>query len=435
MNQGGTVQHGRRDAITSASQAMAAYPDAADKSSLRRNNLGVVLRHLREHGAQSRTRIASEVGLPKATVSVLVTELIQRGLAREGELDRAGAVGRPRRMVELDGPSICGMGAEIGVDHVRVVALNLRGDVVLDDRLALDLPTLSPEGAIAQVGGLVRAGLRALAERGVRTVGVTLATQGTVDTTTGTVGVATNLGWHDVHVARELRTHLDGDAPPVLVENDAECGALAEYLAAPTPDIRELVYVTGGIGVGGASISDGKLLRGSEFGHMRLDRRDRPCACGRTGCWEVAVGLQAFLDAAADSGDRVHDRSVDLTERLDELLARADRGDARTLAALDEIADSLALGLGVLADVLNPPRIVLGGYFAYFGGYLLDEVQRSLDARKISPTSERILVTASTLGLSNAARGGAQLTLERIFHNPTAVPPRTEGAGLAVTGN
>lgn len=241
--------------------------------------------------------------------------------------------------------------------------------------------------------------------------------------------MATNFGWRDVPAAAELRARLGPAAPPVLLANDAESGALAEYLRAAADDVRELVYVTGGIGVGGASLSGGKLLRGSEIGHMHVDRRERPCACGRTGCWETAVGLQAFLDAAADRTDRVHDRSVDLAQRLDELLARADRGEQRTLAALALIADDLALGLGILVDVLNPPRIVLGGYFAVFGRYLVDAVQRVLDERRIRPTAERVVVAASTLGLSNAAQGGAYLTLEGIFLDPTSAPERRVDAG------
>ncbi|MFJ4675051.1 MULTISPECIES: ROK family protein [unclassified Kitasatospora] len=409
-----------------ASAVLAGHPEVADKASLRRTNLGVMLRQLRENGAQSRTHLATASGLPKATVSVLVAELIQRGLVREGELDRAGAVGRPHRMVELDGRWICGVGAEVGPDHITVLALDLRGTVVHQDRRALDVPALTPQAALREVADLVADCLSAVAERGMHTIGITLITQGSIDSATGTVTVATNFGWRDVRAVHELRARLGRHAPPVLLENDAESGALAEYLAAPGPDTRELVYVTGGIGAGGAGISDGRLLRGSEIGHMKLDRLDRPCGCGRTGCWEVAVGLQALLDAAADPDDPVHDRSVDLAERLGALLDRADAGEPRTLAALAAVAEDLALGLSVLVDVLNPPRIVLGGYFAVFDRYLVGPAQEFLDRRRISPGSQQVVVSASALGLSNAARGGAHLALEGIFQDPSDVPVRPE---------
>ncbi|MEV7214515.1 ROK family transcriptional regulator [Kitasatospora cineracea] len=422
------TQRGTTGTVGPAGAILAGHPEVADKASLRRTNLGVLLRHLREGGAQSRTHLAAASGLPKATVSVLVADLIQRGLVREGELDRAGAVGRPHRMVELDGRWICGVGAEIGPDHLTVLALDLRGAVVHQDRRPLDVPALTPQAALHEVADLVADCLSAVAGRGMRAVGITLVTQGSVDSAAGTVTVATNFGWRDVRAVPELRARLGRHAPPVLLENDAESGALAEYLAVPGADTRELVYVTGGIGAGGAGISGGRLLRGSEIGHMKLDRLDRPCGCGRTGCWEVAVGLQALLDAAADPADRVHDRSVDLAERLGELLARADAGDLRTLGALAAVADDLALGLSVLVDVLNPPRIVLGGYFAVFGRYLVGPAQEFLDRRRIAPGSQQVVVSASELGLSNAARGGAHLALEGIFQDPSDVPVRPEPA-------
>ncbi|GGV24872.1 hypothetical protein GCM10010495_45710 [Kitasatospora herbaricolor] len=120
----------------------------------------------------------------------------------------------------------------------------------------------------------------------------------------------------------------------------------------------------------------------------------------------------------------MHDRSVDLAERLDELLARAEAGEPRTLAALAMIAADLSLGLSVLVDVLNPSRIVLGGYFAVFGRYLVDEAQQFVDRRRISPAAPRVVVAASTLGLSNAAQGGAHPTLEPLFNDPSGVRVR-----------
>ena len=74
----------------------------ADQGTVRRTNLALVLRSLRDGGARSRARLAADLGLNKATVSSLVTELRERGLVRDGSAER-GAVGRPGTTVELDG--------------------------------------------------------------------------------------------------------------------------------------------------------------------------------------------------------------------------------------------------------------------------------------------------------------------------------------------
>ena len=71
----------------------------ADQATVRRSNLGLVLRHLRDAGSRSRARIAQETGLNKATVSSLVAELTDRRLVTAGDVDRAGSVGRPGLIV------------------------------------------------------------------------------------------------------------------------------------------------------------------------------------------------------------------------------------------------------------------------------------------------------------------------------------------------
>lgn len=133
------------------------FPSAApaDQATVRRTNLGVVLRHLRDHGSRSRARIAQETGLNKATVSSLVAELAQRGLVTDGEVDRAGSVGRPGLTVHLDGRAVCGIGAELNVDYAAVLALDLCGEVLFEKRVGLDAPTLGPERTLDAVARLV----------------------------------------------------------------------------------------------------------------------------------------------------------------------------------------------------------------------------------------------------------------------------------------
>ena len=87
-------------------------------------NLGLVLRRLRDHGPRSRATLATELGLTRTAVSTLVGDLAERGLVRTGDLER-GAVGRPGTSVELDGHAVAGLGAEVNVNHVSTMALDL----------------------------------------------------------------------------------------------------------------------------------------------------------------------------------------------------------------------------------------------------------------------------------------------------------------------
>jgi hypothetical protein len=145
----------------------AVVPDSpADQAGVRRANLGLVLRHLRDHGPRSRARIAQETGLNKATVSSLVAELAARRLVVDGEVDRAGSVGRPGLTVHLDGRCVCGIGVELNVDYAAVLVLDLRGEVMFEKREGLDAPALGPQRTLDALARLVDAGAGVAVGRG-----------------------------------------------------------------------------------------------------------------------------------------------------------------------------------------------------------------------------------------------------------------------------
>jgi predicted NBD/HSP70 family sugar kinase len=407
--------------------AMARPAVARDRSASRRANLSLVLRLLRDEGPRSRARIAEDTGLPKATVSHLIAELLDGGLVREGEAERdRGAVGRPGQAVEVDGRQVHGLGAEINVDYVSVLALNLRGEVAFEHSLPLDVRALTPDAALDAVARLTEQAGDAVRAAGGRVVGLTLATPGAVDMEAGVVKYASNIGWHEVRALAGLRRRLGPGTPELHLENDAKLGALAEYVQASADNVRDLVFVSGQTGVGVGIIAGGHLVRGTggyagEVGHLRLVPSEEPCACGRRGCWETMVGRDALLRYAADPGDPVFDPLTDLGQRLATLRERAEAGDPRTLAALDRIADQLAPGLALLADILNPRLLVLGGHFAFFGEYLIERVTRQVHELVMAPDAGGGEIALSRLGLTGTARGGALLALDAVYQDPTAV--------------
>ncbi|MGY2128592.1 ROK family transcriptional regulator [Blastococcus sp. SYSU DS0617] len=398
----------------------------ADQAAVRRGNLGRVLRLLRDEGPRSRARIAEQTGLNKATVSSLVAELADRGLVTTGDVHRGGSVGRPGLLVQLDGRSVCAIGVELNVDFVAVLVLDLRGDVLLQHREALDVPALGPEATLDEVARLVQQARDAVED--AVPVGLTVAVPGLVRSVDGVVTLAPNLGWRDVPVLEELTARI-GPGCPVRVENDANLSAIAEWASGPEARTPDLVYLTGEVGVGGGLIVDGRLLRGTaglsgEVGHTPLGDPDVVCGCGRRGCWETAVGLGALLRAAADPGDPVRDATRDLELRLAEIAARAEAGDRRTLDALAQVGRALGTGAAVLINLVNPAVVLLGGYFAVLGRFLVEPMTAELQDRVFGPDLAGARIVLSGLGFTAAVRGGAHVALETVFDDPTRVPPR-----------
>jgi predicted NBD/HSP70 family sugar kinase len=400
----------------------------ADQATVRRSNLSLVLQHLHDLGPRSRATIAAQTGLNKATVSSLVAELQERGLVLEVGAERAGAVGRPALILELDGSGVGAVGLEVNVDYLAALATDLAGRILYERRVAYDSLGEGPAASLDALARLAGEALAAIAAQRAVPAGVTVAVPGLVDVARGVVTFAPNLHWHGVWVADHLRGALGNPPYPITVDNDANLSALAEYWVGAEAGTADLVYLTGEVGVGGGVIVDGRLLRGAEgfsgeVGHMPVDPRGPRCGCGRRGCWETLVGMTALLRLAADPDDTaVHGAGLDPEDRLAEVLRRAEAGDRRTLDALDEIGRLLGFGASILVNLFNPRVIVLGGYFARVGRHVIGAATTELRLLAIAPNAGGCHVELSTLGFSAAVRGGAGLAVEAVLADPTLVP-------------
>ncbi|WP_296139820.1 ROK family transcriptional regulator [uncultured Tessaracoccus sp.] len=394
---------------------------------MRSSNLSVVLRQLRHGERRSRAQLATATRLSKASITSLVAELTARGLVREGEVERRGTIGRPGTCVELDGSMIWGIGLEINVEYLAVTVVDLTGAILDESSRTLAAADTTPEVVLDQCAAMLNAVLGRASRSDVQVAGIVVAPPGIIDHETGTVRFAPSLGWRDVPLAALLSQRLRAPDVPLQLENDAKLAALASFATlTDRDDVRDLVHITGDVGVGAGIIADGHLMRGwsgfsGEVGHMLYVHDGPPCPCGRNGCWELYVGVNALLAAVPDD-DPANDLSLPFPERLQALRDRLDGGDDALAAALRDVEKALARGLTVVVDFLNPRRLVLGGYFAWFPEVLAG-VEEALEARRMD-VGMHVEVTLSPKGFVAAPLGGALLALDRVFADPTVAAER-----------
>ena len=387
----------------------------ANQRSVRRHNLGVVLRRVADRGRLSRAAIAQETGLNKTTVSSLVAELIDLELIRETELELRGTVGRPALPVELTGLRVVGLGLEIGVDYLALRATDLTG---AEREVALatgDNRSRDVAAVLDDLAGMAGDALAALDRAGLHAVGAVIALPGLVNSD-GCLLVAPNLGWHDVEVPELLGERLGGPAFPIRADNEANLGALAELWEGAGQHLGDFLYISGELGVGAGIIVGGELFRGArgfggELGHVTVDPEGEICACGSRGCVETRVALGALLRAAGLGPDA----------GVDALAERAQAGDARALEALGEAGRWLGIGAASAANLLNPSGIVIGGYFATLAPWLAPGLEKGLCERVLSAEWDIPEVVRSELGGEAAVRGAAAAALRRVFADPALV--------------
>ncbi|WP_329113528.1 ROK family transcriptional regulator [Streptomyces sp. NBC_01353] len=396
----------------------------ADKASVRRHNLSLVLRTVHEAGETTRAAVAARVGLTRAAVSSLVEHLLDQGFLVESGKTFSGQAGRPGTVLKAADTGPAGLGVEINVDYVSVCVVDLAGT----DRLRITEPLDNrAAGATEVLGRAARIAARVLAraaERELHPAGVRLALPGLVSS--GTVHQAPNLGWNRVDADRIFAAALTALCPGrpelrVASDNEANVAALAELWFGALGDARSFVHLTGEIGVGGAIVVNGELLRGAhgfagEIGHMAVDAEGPLCRCGSRGCLEQYAGQSALLRASglAEEGETG-------ASGVEELARRAEAGEPRAVAAVEEAGRMLGLALSGAVNLLDPEVVVLGGIYPRLMPRLGPAVDAELARRVVSglwtPTAGRLRPASTS---TDAARGAAAVVIREVLADPLA---------------
>ncbi|MGY5046492.1 ROK family protein [Streptomyces sp. 900105755] len=386
-----------------------ALPDT--QQGMRRRNLARVMHAVSAEGSLSRAAVASRIGLTRAAVSTLVDELIRWGLLEELGPERPNRVGRPGSALAVSGHGPAGLGAEVGVDHLAVCAVDLRGEVRARAVRHGANRGGDPRPVLAELTGLVRRVAEDAERHGLWPAGLAVAVPGLVARDGHTVVHAPNLDWHATDLAALLPAGL-----PLTVDNEANFGALAElWLGDATP--QDFLHVSAEIGIGAAVVVDGQLLRGrrgfaGELGHVPVHPDGPRCACGGRGCLEQYAGEEAVLRAA---GLESREDAVGLLAQQ----AGADHEGVRR--ALEDAGTALGIALTGAVNLLDPESVVLGGALAGLAPWLLPSLQAELADRTTGPACP---VSVSRLGSEGPLLGAAHSVIRAVLDDPATVAER-----------
>ncbi|GAA2616897.1 ROK family transcriptional regulator [Streptomyces axinellae] len=433
-----------------------AVPAPGSQREIRRRNLSRVLYSVAEHGPSSRASAAARLGLTRTAVSTLVDELLRGGLlAEQGPESPGGGPGRPGTALALTDSGPCGLGAEIGVDHLSACAVDLRGQVRAHIRVESRSRDSSSEAVLGRLGALVEEVASAARAVELRPSGLGVAVPGLVARGTSTVVHAPNLGWHDIDIAPVLAQAVNktqagppgrgaglpdagagfleakaaraAPAPSLTVDNEANLAALAELWRGGARMPRDFVHVSAEVGIGAAVVLDGELLCGSrgfagELGHTPV-RPDGPrCACGGQGCLEQYAGERAILRASGikEAGSR---EAGSRETALAALAERAASGEPQALRALGGAGEALGIALAGTVNLLDPGAVVLGGTLARFAPWLLPSLKEQLTCRTAAPGSLPELLV-SQLGAEGPLLGAAHTAVRAVLDDPPAYAMR-----------
>ena len=295
------------------------------------------------------------------------------------------------------------VGVDVGGTKVLAVELDDEGAV----RSTVHRSVRAVRGTPAELeDALTDAVLAVAAGRGLAGVGVSAAAL--VDTAADRVRFCTHLPWRDDPVRARLAERWGTD---VVLENDANCAAVAERDLGAARGQGSFLLVTLGTGIGGAIVVDGHLLRGAggmagEFGHMRVVEGGLPCPCGLHGCWEQYSSGNALRRLTAQQRPDLLDGPS--------VTAAALAGDAAARAAFTQVGRWLGVGLANLVAAFDPGLVVVGGGVSAAGDLLLGPARSALaDSLYAAPWRTVPEVRLAATGPEAGAVGAALLSQRR----------------------
>ncbi|CCH32729.1 ROK family protein [Actinosynnema sp. NPDC047251] len=357
------------------------------------------------------SQLSRRAGVSQGLVSAAIADLAKEGVV---EVDAPGS-GRARGKVRLSPMRGVAVGIDLGFNHISVAARPVDHP---HDRIAAR--TESPGANVGlrrllpEVLRLVREAVEETGQDIADVVSAGLAVPRMVDPRTGRFATPVLPPWEaDDQPANELAVEL---GVPVVMDNDANLGALAEQTYTSEDAVEHVVYVKASTGVGIGIVVGANLVRGQrgmagEIGHLTIDPDGEMCLCGGRGCLDTLVGAESLL-AKVKQSQRGTARDVPTT--LAALVLRARNGDAVCTRVLNDAGRVLGFALAQLCNLINPHRIVLGGELAEARSMVLDSCRQELTrfalSGAVAPTADFELRT-STLSPYAEAQGALILGL------------------------
>lgn len=387
-----------------------------------RNKNKVAVVALLRHAATgiSRAELAETLDLSRSTVSVMVNDLLARGLVLEQGVGTSRGGRRPI-VLQINGEAGRVVGVDIGASHVSVVVANLHGEILAEADEPLRIET-GPEESLRRVYAMVTAVLAAAGSDLGQVTAISVGVPGPVVAQQGMVSAPPIMpGWDAFPIRQRMADYWH---KPVTLDNDADLGALGEWTFGVGRGEANLAYIKISTGIGCGLLLNGHIYKGvlgtaGEIGHVTVSESGPPCTCGNYGCLEAMAGGRAIAQRALlaiKAGQRTQlalDPNGELSARHVALAAQ--QGDPVCQQLMGDAGRQIGSALASLINLLNPGLVIIGGGVAGAGPCFLGPLEQAIDERTLRSSRTAVKVVVSGLGQRAVAMGAVALALTQTF--------------------
>lgn len=381
-------------------------------------NRTLVLRLLYRQGLCSRADLARLSGLKRATITNIISELIQCGIVKEEGI-LSGQKGRRSIGIRLNGEKYKVIGIMLRRDSYSIGLFGLNNKI---DQIKV-FPIGWEEKKQSVIEEMKENIKKAVGQSKGKVLAIGVAVPGPYRQRDGKILFITNMtGFGDVSILQALQKDLD---LPIFIENDANTGVIAQrWKYSKEQEVKDIVYVLAGQGIGSGIISEGRLMRGAmgmagEMGHCSINFQGPVCECGNRGCLELYCSMHVLLESLKKriiSGELTMLKENFSYEDVSNAIRQ---GDSVAMEEYEKVCRFLAVGIVNIANQINPGMIIIGDELADLNKEKFLRMIKAYAGRLVSSSVlEKVEIKVNELLLNPSLLGAAVMAGQKIFEDP-----------------
>lgn len=200
----------------------------------------------------------------------------------------------------------------------------------------------------------------------------------------------------------------------VFLENDANAAAVGEFWQGAGRDVKTLICLTLGTGVGGGLVLNGELWRGAfeaggELGHINVEPEGYPCKCGSRGCLEQYASATAIARIYKEQSNNVNGEIN--AYKVYEL---ARDNDANAIKTFEIVGRYLGSGIASLVNIIDPQLVVIGGGASAGWEMFIHHARAEIKARAFTERGRNIKIKQAACGDDAGILGAACIAWQKI---------------------
>lgn len=385
----------------------------------KKNSTLSIIQTLRVHGSMSRIELTDFTGFSRATVSSVVSKIMEKGIVEETIKQRSTG-GRPATTIELVPNSTCIIGACLDNNHWKIGAFDLLDNVIH----SIDVPlyTQSPVDTFKVLEENIVTFINEIDKTPLPILGI--GAPGFIEKNHHVIKNAPPREWFNVNVAEILSNSIDW---PICVMNRHRARGLAECRFGSGSKSSSIIYIGVGSGVRAGFYINRQLITDSmggtgELGHTTIEPSGPLCACGNEGCLQMLCS-STFIENQIRNSIRfgqttgiIPALNSDIQSiKATDVCKAADSGDKLSIEVINKAATYLGIAMANLVNTFNPETIILGGTIPSTSQLFVETSNKVMRQRALPSIVSNVDVLTATLGDIGGALGAANFALDRHF--------------------